>query len=217
MRAYAALLRGPEAAGAWLSAHPAEVAAQAAPANESLLLMAARLMSCVGRAAEATALLERLVRFAEDGGRKHILIQAKVALTSLRSQPDALLDALRLAEPEGYISTFTMEGRPLTDMLQSLLRRPKLEPHLQAYARKLLSAFEPPRKASAAQGLIEPLSEREIEVLRHIAAGLTNPEIARRLYLSPNTLKAHTQNIFLKLDVHNRLQAVSKAKELGII
>jgi ATP/maltotriose-dependent transcriptional regulator MalT len=83
---------------------------------------------------------------------------------------------------------------------------------------KLLSAFEPaPRKPKQDAELAEPLSERELEVLRYIAEGLSNPEIARRLYLSPNTLKAHTQNIFLKLDVHNRLQAVSKAKELGLI
>jgi ATP/maltotriose-dependent transcriptional regulator MalT len=56
-----------------------------------------------------------------------------------------------------------------------------------------------------------------LEVLRHIAEGLSNPEIAHRLYLSPNTLKAHTQNIFMKLDVHNRVQAVNRAKELGLI
>jgi DNA-binding NarL/FixJ family response regulator len=65
--------------------------------------------------------------------------------------------------------------------------------------------------------LIEPLTEREMEVLRYIAEGCSNPEIARRLYLSPNTLKAHSQNIFMKLNVHNRLQAVNRARELGLI
>jgi DNA-binding NarL/FixJ family response regulator len=65
--------------------------------------------------------------------------------------------------------------------------------------------------------MVEPLSEREVEVLFYMSKGLSNPEIARRLYLSPNTLKAHTQNIFMKLDVHNRLEAVSKARELGLI
>jgi len=82
----------------------------------------------------------------------------------------------------------------------------------------LRQAFDnAPRKPKQVDGLVEPLSEREIEVLRYIADGLSNPEIARRLYLSPNTLKAHTQNIFLKLDVHNRVQAVNRAKELGLI
>jgi LuxR family transcriptional regulator, maltose regulon positive regulatory protein len=65
--------------------------------------------------------------------------------------------------------------------------------------------------------MVEPLSDREVEVLLYMSKGLSNPEIARRLYLSPNTLKAHTQNIFMKLDVHNRLEAVSRARELGLI
>ncbi len=66
-------------------------------------------------------------------------------------------------------------------------------------------------------GLIEPLSGREIEVLKFMATGLTTAEIAARLYLSPNTLKSHTQNIFSKLDVHSRVQAVNKARELDLI
>ena len=106
--------------------------------------------------------------------------------------------------------------------MQNLLRyvstHTRLEPNLKAYVEKLLSAFEPAsRKPKQADGLFEALSERELEVLRFIADGLSNPEIARRLYLSPNTLKAHAQNIFLKLDVHNRVQAVKRAKELGLI
>ena len=65
--------------------------------------------------------------------------------------------------------------------------------------------------------LIEPLSDREIEVVRLLAAGLSNLEIAHKLYLSPNTLKAHTQNIYDKLDVHSRVQAVNRARELGYL
>jgi ATP/maltotriose-dependent transcriptional regulator MalT len=73
------------------------------------------------------------------------------------------------------------------------------------------------RKQKQTGGLIEPLTDREMEVLRYIADGCSNPEIASRLYLSPNTLKAHSQNIFMKLNVHNRLQAVNRARELGLI
>ncbi len=71
------------------------------------------------------------------------------------------------------------------------------------------------KKKSAS--LVEPLSEREIEVLRLMAEGLSNPEIARKLYLSPNTLKAHAQNIYRKLDAHNRMDAVNKARELDLL
>ena len=65
--------------------------------------------------------------------------------------------------------------------------------------------------------MIEPLSERELEVLDLIAEGLTNPEIAARLYLSLNTVKAHTRNIYGKLDVHTRTQAVARARALGVL
>lgn len=218
VRAYTALLGGTDSAAAWLAAHPAESNLEPDPANEFLLLTIARLMVATHRTNESIALLQKITRFAQNGGRAHTLIQAKVALAVIASQPEVLLKALRLAEPEGYLSTFVMEGEPLENMLQHLLRQSGLEPRIQAYARKILSAFDKaPRKPKQAGGLVEPLSERELEVLRFIANGLSNPEIARRLYLSPNTLKAHTQNIFMKLEVHNRVQAVSKAKELGLI
>jgi DNA-binding NarL/FixJ family response regulator len=87
---------------------------------------------------------------------------------------------------------------------------------MTSYVTRLLSAFVI-RKPKPIDGLVEPLTEREMEVLRYIAEGCSNPEIARRLYLSPNTLKAHSQNIFMKLNVHNRLQAVNRARELGLI
>jgi LuxR family maltose regulon positive regulatory protein len=93
------------------------------------------------------------------------------------------------------------------------------------YIRRLLAAFpttesEQPkvRQDQAPQAeLIEPLSDREIEILGLIAEGLTNPEIASRLFLSPNTVKAHTRNIYGKLGVHNRTQAVTKSRSLGLL
>jgi LuxR family maltose regulon positive regulatory protein len=93
------------------------------------------------------------------------------------------------------------------------------------YARRLLTAFPPaeleqatpPGALAANAQLVEPLSERELEVLRLLAEGLSNPEIASRLYLSTNTVKVHTRNIYGKLGVHNRTQAVVQAKESGIL
>jgi LuxR family maltose regulon positive regulatory protein len=106
------------------------------------------------------------------------------------------------------------------------------------YAGKLLAAFpdletasvavlDGPAQPEASTGIsksdistsqiLEPLSERELEVLQLIAEGLTNPEIAARLYLSVNTVKAHTRNIYGKLDVHNRTQAVARVRALGVL
>jgi len=218
IRAYAARLRDCDSASAWLGANITESMLEPNPVNETYLLDIARLMASLQHHDEALALIQKIIRFAQNGGRMHTLIQAKVALALVGNLPEALTEALQLAEPEGYITTFVEEGEPMQNMLNHVLKKSHLELNLSVYVEKLLSAFEPAlHKPKQAGGLIEPLSERELEVLRYIAEGLTNPEIARRLYLSSNTLKAHAQNIFTKLDVHNRLQAVSKAKALGLI
>jgi len=102
-----------------------------------------------------------------------------------------------------------------------LLRRMKVENgKMEEYVRKLLAAFadkefQPP--SLSPQPLIEPLSERELEVLQLLAEGLTNPEIATKLFLSLNTVKVHTRNIYGKLDAHNRTQAVARARALGLL
>jgi LuxR family maltose regulon positive regulatory protein len=218
LRAYAARLRDQDSASAWLAATITKAMLEPNPINEAYLLDIARLIASLHRPEEALALIQKITQFAQSGGRTHILIRAKVALALVGNLPDALIEALQLAEPEGYISTFVDEGEPMQNFLNHLLKQSRLESHLSRYAARLLSSFEPaPHRPKQATGLVEPLSERELEVLHYIAEGLSNPEIATRLYLSPNTLKAHAQNIFMKLDVHNRLQAVSKAKELRLI
>jgi LuxR family maltose regulon positive regulatory protein len=218
LRVYAARLRNPDTASAWLTANITGSMLEPNPVNEAWLLDIAHLFATLDRPDEAIALIQKIIGFAQSGGRTHTLIRAKVALALVGNLPDVLVDALQLSEPEGYISTYIDEGEPMRNMLSHVLKKSHLEPCLSVYVKKLLSAFEPaylrPKKVN---GLVESLSERELEVLRHMAEGLSNPEIARRIYLSPNTLKAHAQNIFMKLDVHNRLQAVSKAKELGLI
>jgi LuxR family maltose regulon positive regulatory protein len=218
LKAQAALLRGGAAASAWLAAHGVEAVLPVNPNNESLCLITARLLACVGRKEEAINLLHQLIDFAQSGGRFYTQIQALAYLARLAEQPAALLEALRLAQPHAYLSTFLDEGEPLQHLLRYIARQPDIEERLKAYAATILAAFDAssniPRPAG---GLVEPLSEREIEILRHIAAGLTNPEIARRLVLSPNTLKAHTQNIYTKLEVHSRVQAVNQARQLGLI
>jgi LuxR family maltose regulon positive regulatory protein len=162
--------------------------------------------------AEASRNIARLVEL-------HLLQSlAWHAMNLLPKARESLMKALVTAMPGGYIRLFVDEGEPVEKMLRQFTGDVRDRPHVADYVNRLLSAFEPvARGPKRTDGLIEPLTEREMEVLRYIAGGCSNPEIASRLYLSPNTLKAHAQNIFMKLNVHNRLQAVNRARELGLI
>jgi LuxR family maltose regulon positive regulatory protein len=104
----------------------------------------------------------------------------------------------------------------------------KTLPHLRVYLKKLLAAFhstttENPKlvlckiEGSKIQGLDDSLSQRELEVLRLIAQGLSNREISERLFLALSTVKGHSRIIFEKLEVHNRTEAVARARELGLL
>ena len=173
---------------------------------------------------QAAVLLRRLLHAADNGKRMgtviEILVLLAVAYQSQGDTPTALKyleRAVRLAEPEGYLRVFVDEGAPLVSLLQKL---PAEHETLKAYIRKLLDAFptvEAQAPPSPAQPLIEPLSERELEVLHLIARGLTNHEVGASLFLSLNTVKVHTRNIYSKLDVNNRTQAVARARDLGLL
>jgi len=127
----------------------------------------------------------------------------------------ALCRALSLAEPEGYVRTFVDEGEPMAHLLRLSLSR-GIAPD---YVARLLAAFdqeiepEPP----GMQSLVEPLTERELDVLRLIVAGLSNPEIADELVIAVSTVKTHINHIFGKLGVDRRTQAVARAQELSLL
>jgi ATP/maltotriose-dependent transcriptional regulator MalT len=126
--------------------------------------------------------------------------------------------ALALAEPEGYVRLFVDEGLPLARLLR---RMQEGGGRIHPYLHTLLAAFG--RQADLQPASVTPppseeaLSEREREVLRLIAEGLSNQQLAARLYLSPHTIKVHTRNIYGKLGVTSRTQAVAKARALGIL
>jgi len=136
---------------------------------------------------------------------------------------ETMLKALALARPAGYIRLFVDEGESMARLLSA--SESYVDATLREYVEKLLSILVSPRptpeksRQPITQGgsVVESLSRREQEVLRLMAEGLSNEEIARKLYLSKNTLKAHTQNIYSKLDVHSRMQAVNKARDLGLL
>ena len=123
--------------------------------------------------------------------------------------------ALTLAEPEGYVRVFIDEGAPMIE----LLRRAGSRGITPRYVTQLLAAVTPKSetKERAAQPLIEPLSEREIEILGFIAAGLSNQAIAKKLVVAVGTVKAHTASIYRKLDVASRTQAVARARDMNLI
>jgi LuxR family maltose regulon positive regulatory protein len=188
----------------------------------------ARLLIAQGRQDEASKLLRRLLDATESGGRisRAIEILNLQALSAQAGDDTAkamisLERALSLAEPGGFVRIFVDEGAPMARLLYDALKRGIAA----EYTRRLLAAF-PVAEAEAAASpigttandeLVEPLSERELEVLQLIADGLTNREIATRLFLSVNTVKAHTRNVYGKLGVHSRTQAVARAQDLGIL
>ena len=124
----------------------------------------------------------------------------------------ALERALTLAEPEGYVRVFAGEGPPMASLLRAAARR-RITP---GYVHRLLAAVNRPEGTPTRQGLIEPLSERELDVLRLLGSDLDGPDIARELMVSLNTLRTHTKSIYAKLGVNNRRAAVRQAAELHL-
>jgi LuxR family maltose regulon positive regulatory protein len=170
---------------------------------------------------EATGLLERLLQAAEEGARTGSVIEILV-LRALASQtqgdsPAALASlqrALTLAEPEGYVRIFVDEGPHMASLLKAGAKH-GIAP---SYVHRLLTALNTTADgAPASQGLIEPLSERELEVIRLLGTDLDGPDIARQLVVSLNTVRTHTKNIYAKLGVNNRRAAVRRAQELDLL
>jgi LuxR family maltose regulon positive regulatory protein len=180
---------------------------------------------------DASRLLARLRSAAVAGGRTgsviEILVQQSLTHQAGRDTTAALtplVEALTLAEPEGYLRVFVGAGPPMKTLLTALSsKRAGWD-----YVRRLLAACadddatgptttpgQPgPRRG---QGLVEPLSERELDVLLLLATDLDGPDIARRLFVSVNTLRTHTRSIYAKLGVNRRRAAVSRANELGLL
>ena len=191
-------------------------------------IVLARLFIAQDRAAEALDLLEPLLVLARERSRVDLIIEVQI-LRALAWQAagddgqamDALAEALSFAEPGGWVLTFLDEGPAMAD----LLRRAASQGKFPTYVASLLAAFAAPGpdagetepQTRPAQPLVEPLSEREMEVLRLLSAGLSNPEIAEQLYIAVSTVRSHCKSIYGKLDVHKRWDAVHRAQELGLL
>jgi LuxR family maltose regulon positive regulatory protein len=164
--------------------------------------------------------LERLLRAAEEGARTGSVLEilvlqalARQARGDIPAALAALQRALTLAEPEGYVRIFVDEGPPMASLLRAVAKQAAA----RNYVRWLLAAVnETERDSPVKQALIEPLSERELDVLRLLGTELDGPAIARELVVSLNTMRTHTKNIYAKLAVTSRRAAVRRAAELGL-
>jgi LuxR family maltose regulon positive regulatory protein len=192
------------------------------------MTVVARLRLIQRRPGEALALVDSIQPLFEERGRVRMTIEALMlrALSChlLQDQEQALASlerALFLTEPEGYVRTFLDEGEPMRQLLKQAAPR-GLAPE---YVHGLLAAFDAPEQGRTegadpgvpTQPLLEPLSEREMDVLRLLGAGLSNPEIAEELYIAVSTVRSHCKSIYGKLNVHRRWDAVQRAQELGLL
>ncbi|MFI5258932.1 MAG: LuxR C-terminal-related transcriptional regulator [Candidatus Limnocylindrales bacterium] len=225
------VLQVPEVAAArvltFLRQGDVAAAAHVAQAHE-LPLSQARVHLAQGDPSAALAVLEpyrrRMAEKAWADQELMALVLLAVAFDAHGERAKAveqLDEALTLAEPGGFIRIFVDEGAPMARLLYEALSH-GVHP---GYVRQLLAAYPvdgtnedaPPTTPAAGTRLAEPLSARELEVLPLIAEGLTNQEIADRLYLSLHTVKAHARTIYAKLGVTSRTQAVAMGRALGLL
>jgi len=205
-------------------------------------LIFARWLIATGKAKQALPLLSRVLSAAQDATRVRTVLEvltlqavAHQALGNETESLKALEKALVLAQPESFIRSFVDEGEGLSKLLLELLKQKgkrweSEKPELLHYVVKLKDAFgasapvPTARVAATAESEAlpwwyaeDPLSERELEVLQHVARGLSNQEIADKLFLSAGTVKRHMSNIYQKLDVHSRTQALERARTLRVL
>lgn len=172
-----------------------------------------------GRYADVEELLDQMADHSWAGNRIISQIEPRLLRATAWAAQDRLTEALALAEPEGYLRVFLNGGEPVRALLAAYLR---LEaPAHPGFAQKIRAAFSAASGSgepdTGQAGLVEPLTDRELEVLRLMAVGKTNEEIARQLIVARGTIKAHAASIYRKLDVANRTEAVARARQLSIL
>jgi LuxR family maltose regulon positive regulatory protein len=186
-----------------------------------LLLARHRTEQDTAALGEALGLLERLLAAAEDGERGgsviEILILAALARQARGDGPAALgclHRAVSLAQPEGFVRLFADEGPPMAALLRAAAKHSGAPGQVR---RLLVATTRTERRPAQPMALVEPLSDRELDVLRLLGTDLDGPEIARALSVSLNTMRTHTKNIYTKLGVTSRRAAVRQAQDLNLL
>jgi LuxR family maltose regulon positive regulatory protein len=218
-----------EAVAGWLQSRGIRAGGEITHFDEAAYLTLAHVLSAQGKPGEALMLLDQLRIRAEAAERTGRLIEILILqAVSLHRQGqsawalEALERALALAEPEGYVRSFVDEGEGVRQMLSAIRNRSSVASALRTYAARLLSLFDPASTTdqsllSSDGALVEPLSERELEILRLIASGHSGQEIAQNLFLAVSTVQWHVKNLYSKLDVHSRTQAIARARDLKLL
>jgi LuxR family maltose regulon positive regulatory protein len=186
-------------------------------------LLWAHILLAQGEVDHAAQLLTWLLDQAEAAGAARLQILATILqalVLQARGQDEAALaalaSALSLAEPENYVRSFVTAGEPMGRLLRRAIAQGVAVP----YAARLLAALREDatrRGAAPVAPTIDPLTGRELEVLRLLTTHLSSTEIARQLTISPNTVRTHIKNIYAKLDAHSRDEVVARAEELALL
>ena len=188
---------------------------------EQSYLLLARALIKKQEAAQTIPLLTNLFLSAQSGGRVRSVMEiqavqclARYAIGETRKAVETLDRALALSEPEGFIRPFLDLGPPIATLLEKVAEGGKNK----EWARHLLRKFEDtPREPLTQTALLEPLSDREQEVLGLLVSGLSNQEIANRLFVSINTVKTHISRVYSKLQVKSRAQAMVRCQQLDLL
>jgi LuxR family transcriptional regulator, maltose regulon positive regulatory protein len=185
----------------------------------------ARYLFLRGNVIQALEVLDALLEVVTIAGAGMFIIRYKVLqaiflsrLNRMEEAMAAMQAALSLARTEGYVRSILDEGEPVGELLRTAIAR-GIE---VTYAAQLLRVFQEeslqsPFQVMQAVGLVDPLSDREVEVLRFLVTDLSAPEIADELYISVSTVRSHIKQIYSKLEAHSRFEAVTKARELNLL
>ena len=205
----------------WMENSGLDIEDKLEAADEAKYIIFARTLIALKKNNEALKLLARLLLAAEQGKRTSVVIEililqalARQAQGNTKQALMVLERALDSAEPEGFIRLFTDEGASMAALLKFITG--------SEYAKKLLKAFGDDKGDTISVTnetfkLTEPLSQKELKTLQLLISGLSNKEIAEQLFVSPNTVKTHLRNVYDKMQVNNRTQAIVRARELNLI
>ena len=211
------------AAARWATEYQADVESR----TEAADMVLARVLMAQGETGQALDLLAPISEAAGGSERKGVKIESlTLQALAYQAQGDtqkaqsALAAALSLAEPEGYTRIFVDEGPPIKVLLTTHLARSGDEDLSRTYVIKLLGTLPEETtqgRYSLSAAKSDALTERELQVLGLLAAGLKTPEIASELHLANSTVKWYLRNIYSKLDIHRRADAIARAYELDLL